>query len=108
MSAHIDFIDTTKRVIWACYEGRGDELEANLRGYGVEYIPTFRNGRIGIGFARYCPEERGEQAQLAKAVEDLVDILTQRSGVTKQQERRFVEALSIVQSFQAQVSEVAS
>ena len=108
MSSHIDFIDTAKRVLWVCYEGRGDELEMNLRIYGVEYIPAFRNGRVGISFTRYCPEEKDERAELSQAAEDLVDILTQRSGVTKKQERRFADALSIVQHFQVQVSEVAS
>ena len=108
MSAHIDFIDRAKRVLWICYEGRGDELEMNLRIYGIEYVPAFRNGRVGISFTRYCPEEKGEQAELAKAAEDLVDILTQRSGVTKKQERRFADALSIVQHFQEQATEVAS
>jgi len=108
MSAHIDFIDRAKRVLWICYEGRGDELEMNLRTYGVEYVPAFRHGRVGISYARSCPEDKGEHALLADSAEELVEILTMRSGVTKKQEKHFAAALSIVQSYQSEVGEAAS
>lgn len=108
MSAHLDFIDTQKRVLWICYEGRGDELEMNLRTYAVEYVPAFRHGRVGICFSRACPEEKGERSTLADQASELVSILTMRRGITEALERRFAQALSIVQKHQASLSEVAS
>jgi hypothetical protein len=91
VSAAIDFVDPQKRVMWISYEGRGDELEANLRAYGVEYVPDFRHGRVGITYTlKAAPED---------AV-TLVDILTMRCGVNKGHEDAFHGALYRVQEVQ--------
>jgi hypothetical protein len=94
---HLDFIDREKKVLWISYDGRGDELEANLRAYGVYYVPGFRNGRVGIEFARPCLEAQGHASKLTEAAVTIVSILTMRSGVTKQMEEDFICSLQIVQ-----------
>jgi hypothetical protein len=105
---HLDFIDREKKVLWISYEGQGDELEANLRAYGVEYVPGFRNGRVGIEFTSECLEANGRPSKLAEAAVTLVAILTMRSGVTKSMEKDFFSALSDVQAHSRTYEEEAS
>jgi len=108
MSARLDYIDKEKRVLWIVYEGRGDELEANLRTYGIEYVPTFRNGRVGIGYSRSAPEDKDKSSQLSECAVTVVALLTIRSGITKSQENDFAYALSMVQGYQRELMENAS
>lgn len=103
--ACVSYIDREKRVVWVSFVGRGDELEGNLRGYGVEYVPAFRVGRVGLPYYRSGPEDKGEQGDFSKAATALVEILTQRTGITKAMEERFAEALSTVQDGQALAAE---
>jgi len=103
MSTHLEFIDREKQVLWICYEGRGDELEMNLRIYSVRYVPGFRNGRVGIEYTRWDNPLLGQKSALVEAAVTIVDILTMRQGVTKRHEATFVESLGIVQQHQATV-----
>ena len=106
--ACVSYIDREKRVVWVSFEGRGDELEGNLRGYGVEYVPSFRGCRVGLPFYHSGPEDKGEQGEFSKAAVELVEILTQRAGITKAMMERFVEALSSVQAAQKLCEEVVA
>lgn len=106
--ACISSIDREKRVVWVSFEGRGDELEGNLRGYGVEYVPAFRVYRVGLPYYRSGPEDKGEQGEFSNAAIELVEILTQRAGITKAMMERFVGALSTVQAAQKLCEEVVA
>jgi hypothetical protein len=106
--AHIDFIDRAKRVLWLSYDGQGDQLEANLRAYGVEYVPDFRHGRVGISFTQSCPETEGARGLLSDSTEDLLQILTTRSGITIAMEKKFFCALTVVQEHQRDRVEASS
>ena len=113
MSARLDFIDREKRVLWICFEGRGDELEANLCAYGVRYVPGFRCGRVGIEFdwpleIKGKPGKPGTWGEPAESAVTIVEILTMRQGVTKRHEADFLHALGIVQQHQAAQAEAAS
>jgi len=108
MSAHLDYIDKEKRVLWISYIGRGDELEANLRTYGVEYIPAPHSGRVGIGYSRPAPEDKGKSSELSENAVTIVALLTIRSGVTRSQELDFAYALSVVQGYQRELAEATS
>jgi hypothetical protein len=109
MSAHVDFIDKAKRILWMSYDGQGDQLEANLRAYGVEYVPDFRHGRVGISFVRPCSSDGLMKSNtLEYAACEIIDILTMRSGVTKSHESRFMNALATVQEHQRESAEAAS
>jgi hypothetical protein len=108
LSAHLSQIDREKKVLWISYEGRGDELEMNLRAYGVRYVPGFCNGRVGIEYSRRDNPPLGRSSELDEAAVTLVDILTMRQGVTKRHEAAFIAAQGVVQQHQADYEEAAS
>lgn len=100
MSAHVDFIDRGARVAWVTFDGRGDELGANLKAYCIEHIPGIRFGRVGISFQSAYPETEGKEGGFSKACSIVVDLLTRRQSVTKREEESFAGALEFIQNAQ--------
>lgn len=107
MSAHVELFDQANRVLWLTHDGRGDELEANLRGYCLSYIPGLRHGRVGITYAPNFIDEARRQV-LAENTEIVIDLLTARRGISQKEEDRFATALIVVQRFQASCLEAVS
>lgn len=99
MSAHLDFDDQEMKVLWITFDGRADELEANLRMYGIEYVAPFHHGRVGITYVE--PIVKHGRREFIGASETLIDILTMRQGINDDDRKRFHSALVIVQKGQA-------
>jgi len=98
MSANCLTVDREAGVAWIGYQGCADELAANLRAYGVEFIPTLHFGRIGIRFRNALND--AALGVLKDAAAEVVDLMTVRRGITERDERRFFTSLVIVQSCQ--------
>lgn len=98
MSASCCLIDREKGVAWIVYQGVADELYANLRSYGVDFIPSLYSGRVGITFRRALNDAALEV--LSGSAATVVELMTVRRGVTKRDEREFYTALVVVQSCQ--------
>jgi hypothetical protein len=105
MSARANYWDREKRVLWLIYEGRGGELEANLRGYSVDYVPALHTGWIGICY-RPGMSDADRNLFMDSAIE-IVELLTARRGITQTQQRRFLGELATVQNYQYHLAEAA-
>lgn len=106
MSTHIDFVDRVARVAWICFDGRGDELEANMRAYGIEYVPAFRQGCVGVTYRMGIEET--VRARFFDAAVEAVDLLTMRRGITRAQEETFAVDLGLVQDCQMAAAEATA
>lgn len=110
MSVHVHNWDRASRVLWLIYEGRGDELEANLRGYCVEYVGGSSGGLTRHGWIGICYRPGMSDADrnlfMDSAIE-LLELLTARSGISPAQERRFAAELATVQNYQCHVTAAA-
>ena len=95
MSARVSSVDRDAGVVWIAYEGRGDELSANLSVYGVAFVPALRNGVVGITFKKALGDDL--VSVFGDAASDLISVLTARSGITERHERMFATSLMIVQ-----------
>lgn len=106
MSAYAERFDRETRTLWVSYDGRGDELEANLRAYAVDYVPGFHYSRIGLSYHPGLTEEGRENFR--ENAEIVIDLLTARRGISPAEERRFATALVVVQSYQRLHAEAVS
>jgi hypothetical protein len=108
MSVRVESWDKEKSVLWLIYEGRGDELEANLHFYCIDYVSSkafsTRTGWIGICY-RPGMSDTERNLFLDSAIK-VVELLTARSGITHEQERRFAGHVSTVQAYQCSAAEV--
>ena len=108
MSAHVDYIDREKRVVWISFLGRGDGLKVDLQSNAVDYVPSFYLGRIGLTYCRALPEDRGEIGRFSRAAVELVEVLTARSGITREMRDKFISSLHEIQTAQGSMTEAAS
>jgi len=98
MSARVSSIDRDAGVVWISYEGRGDELSANFSVYGVSFVPSLRNGVIGLPFKDGMGDD--SVSSFGEAAAKLVGVLTLRCGITEKHEQAFATSLMIVQMCQ--------
>ncbi len=106
MSARVEKADHEVGVLWITYEGRGDELSANLRSYCVDFVPSLYFSRIGISFRPGLDSEAFGIFDAAAL--SMIDLLTARRGVTEREEREFAKSLLIVQFCQRGPVEVSA
>jgi len=108
MSARVEKDDHEVGVLWIIYEGRGDELAANLRTYCVDFVPSLYFSRVGIPFRQGLDSEPTEFGVFAAAACSMIDLLTACRGVTEREEREFGTNLFIVQACQQGPVEVSA
>lgn len=107
MSARVEKADDEVGVLWIIYEGRGDELAANLQTYCVEFVPSLYFSRVGIPYRPGLSSQPTAFGVFAGAACSMIDLLTACRGVTEQEEREFAVNLMTVQSSQEERMEAA-
>ena len=98
MSAHVEFADPSARVAWLTFDGSKDELEANLRAYGIRYAIGLSRNRMGICYRRNM--DTIDMHSFMDATVALIDLFTARKDITKKDQERFIAELQTVQRYQ--------
>jgi hypothetical protein len=99
-AAIVNRIDEQARVVHISFSGVREELLANMRCYGIKFLPTLTNrNTVGIPYKAGLGKEA--VALFAKSAMEIIDIWTMRGGVTKRIESDFARSFLVVTANQA-------
>ena len=74
-----------------------------MRAYGIEYVPGFRHGRVGVTYRLGLSES--VRAKFFDAAVETIELLTMRKGITRAQEELFAADLGLLQFCQLATAE---
>ena len=100
-AAIVNRIDEQARVVHISFSGVREELLANMRCYGVKFLPALTN-RNTVGIPYKAGMRKEAVALFAKSAMEIIDIWTMRGGVTKRIESDFARAFLVVAANQAE------